>query len=116
MTEKQPHEMTEGELARYYEERKDDKAFWHRDNFKRVDLRLGGKPPSTIFTMRIDPRELTRIANAAHESGLSASEFVRRVCFAAIEDRTRLDAAEHARAKAKVKEQVEALAEAVSKL
>jgi hypothetical protein len=115
MSEKTPDEMTEGELARYYEDHMHDDDFW--DNFKPSSIKLPeGKAPSTVFTMRIDPVELERIARTAHAAGMNASEFVRRACLAAIEDQDRLRLADKAKAAKEVQKKIQELAEAASRL
>jgi hypothetical protein len=116
MTEKSIDEMTESELAKHYEDHIDDDEFWEK-NFSKSSITIPkGTPSSTVFTMRIDPMELHRVFDAANESGLSASEFVRRACLAALEDRDRLKVAVRAKAAKEVKKKVKELAEAASKL
>jgi hypothetical protein len=63
-------ELPESELARYFEDRKDDDTIWQLKG-RKIRARRG---PSTLFQMRIAPEELEEIAAAA---GGNISEFVR---------------------------------------
>ena len=74
--------MNEEELAKYFEDRKDDPSIWEAKG-RRIRARRG---PSTVFQMRIAPEELEEIARAA---GGNVSEFVRTAALEKARNQTR---------------------------
>jgi hypothetical protein len=68
--------MSEQELARYYEEHRDDPSLWDWKRARRISARRG-RGPSTVFSVRLTPEELTEIHRAANSSGANASDFMR---------------------------------------
>jgi hypothetical protein len=85
---KKPDEMTEEELARFYEERRGDVSLW--DKARRIRVRRGS--PSTVFTLRLAPEELERLYRAAEKEAETMSEFVRRAALdraSTVEKRTK---------------------------
>lgn len=88
MNKKNPDEMSEKELARFYEERRGDVSLW--DKSRRIRVRRGS--PSTVFTLRLAPEELEQLYRAAEIQGETMSEFVRKGAVdraVALERRTR---------------------------
>lgn len=71
---KKADEMTEAELAKFYEERKGDVSLWERKPAK-IRVRRGG--PSTVFSLRLAPEELELLFRRAEERGETVSEFIR---------------------------------------
>jgi hypothetical protein len=74
MAKKIPDEMTEAELARFYEDRRGDMSLW--DKTRRIRVRRGS--PSTVFTLRLAPEELEELYRASAIQGETMSEFIRR--------------------------------------
>jgi hypothetical protein len=65
----------EEELARFYEEHKDDETIWAKKG-RKIRARRGGA--STVVQVRLAPEELQEIYNAFLQSGEgSLSAFVR---------------------------------------
>jgi hypothetical protein len=85
LVDKNPDRMTEEELARFYEERRDDESLW--DKSRRIRVRRGS--PSTVFTLRLAPEELELLYQAARREGETMSEFIRKAATdrAALTDR-----------------------------
>ncbi len=73
-TQKKPDEMTEKELAQFYEERKDDESLWEKKPAK-IRVRRGG--PSTVFSLRLAPEELEELSKVAEANGVNLSDFIR---------------------------------------
>lgn len=71
----------EAELARHYEARKGDVSDWERVP-GRIRVRRGS--PSTVFSLRLAPEELTELYEAAAAQGISVSELIRRAALTAI--------------------------------
>jgi len=67
--------MTEEELARYYEERKEDLSQWETKP-RKIRVRRGG--PSTVFSIRFAPEELKLIQDVAESREVTISDFIRR--------------------------------------
>ena len=82
---KSPDEMTEQELARFYEERQGDMSLWEKKP-RRIRARRGG--PSTVFTLRLAPEELEQLFEAAAHQDETLSDFIRK---GALERATALD-------------------------
>ena len=72
---KTPDEMNEGELARFYEERRGDMSLWEKKP-RRIRARRGG--PSTVFTLRLAPEELELLFEAATRQDETLSDFIRK--------------------------------------
>ena len=88
MSKKSPDEMSEEELARFYEERRGDVSLW--DKSRRIRVRRGS--PSTVFTLRLAPDELEQLYRAAEAQSETMSEFIRSAAVdraLAIEKRSR---------------------------
>ena len=75
MSDKNPDEMTEEELARFYESRMGDVSFWEKKP-RQIRVRRGGA--STIFSLRLAPEELEELHAAAKNEGATLSEFIRQ--------------------------------------
>jgi hypothetical protein len=67
--------LNERDLARYFEERKDDETIWQKKGRKIRPRR--GQGPSTVFTLRLAPEELTALLAAANARNVSLTEFIR---------------------------------------
>jgi hypothetical protein len=106
--EKKLHEMNEDERGDYYEAHKDDDTL-----FSKTPAPIRIRSASTMFSLRIDAGELTRIAEAAKARGTTVSELMRSATLAAIEDE---DESQRALAIGTAKEKARELAEALSKL
>jgi len=74
MPAKKPDDMTEEELARFYEERKGDLALWQKTP-RQIRRRRGGA--STVFAVRLAPSELQDLQAAAKRAGTTISDFIR---------------------------------------
>lgn len=111
MSEKPLHEMSEDERARYYEEHMDDDTLFSKT--PRATRPRRGTGPSTMFSLRMTGEELTKIAVAAKERGMTVSDFIRKASMAAVEDD---DAASRAVALGEAKEKARELREALSRL
>lgn len=72
---KNPDEMTEEELASFYEERQGDTSLREKKP-RRIRARRGG--PSTVFTLRLAPEELQELYDAAARQDETLSEFIRK--------------------------------------
>jgi hypothetical protein len=66
--------MDEKELARFYENRRDDASLWE-ERPTPANVRHGG---TVVFSVRFDPRELTLLREKAQERHTTVSELVRR--------------------------------------
>jgi hypothetical protein len=73
MASKRPDEMTEEELARFYEERKGDLSLWAKDAAA-IRRRRGG--PSTVFAVRFTPRNWNP-CKRRRNVGTTTSDFIR---------------------------------------
>jgi uncharacterized protein (DUF1778 family) len=67
--------LTETELARYFEEHKDDDSLWETTG-RRIRRRRG-QGPSTSFAVRITPEEISELQAAANLEGKTLSDFIR---------------------------------------
>ena len=65
--------LSHEELVRYFEAHRDDEAIWSKKSVGPRKIR-GRRGPSTLFQMRIAPKELEEIARAANGN---ISDFVR---------------------------------------
>ena len=74
-TSKHPDEMTETELARFYEANKDNMDLW---DTKRRKIRVRRGSPSTVFTLRLSPEELELFYHAAEAQQETLSDFIRK--------------------------------------
>jgi len=74
MPAKKPDDMTEEELARFYEERKGDLSLWQKTP-RQIRRRRGGA--STVFAVRLAPSELEELQAAAKRAGTTVSDFIR---------------------------------------
>jgi hypothetical protein len=74
MSDKSPEDMTEEELARFFEERRGDMSLW--DTSRRIRVRRGSA--STVVTVRLAPEELEQLYRFANSEGETMSEFIRR--------------------------------------
>ncbi|MBM2813073.1 MAG: hypothetical protein HW416_3832 [Chloroflexi bacterium] len=73
-------EMTEGELAAYYQAHKDDQDMWEADP---APPRVAGKAPiRSVFSVRFSRAELATIDAIAQQHGLTCSEAIRRAVIA----------------------------------
>jgi hypothetical protein len=72
---KNPDEMTEEELARFYEERTSDTSLWQKKP-RRIRARRGSA--STVFTLRLAPEELQQLFEAATKLDETLSDFIRK--------------------------------------
>lgn len=104
-------EMNEDERGDYYEVHKDDETLFSLTPAP-IHVRKGASV-STMFSLRIDAAELTRIGEAAKARGLTVSELMRRATLAAIEDQ---DETERVLAIGAAKAKAKELTEALSKL
>lgn len=111
MTSDKPQEMTEAELARFYEEHQDDMSLWEKKP-RQIRSRRGAGP-STIFSLRLTGEELTKIARAAQARDVTVSDFIRRATMAAVENNT---LPEESTALDEIREKVRELAETVNRL
>jgi hypothetical protein len=75
-----PENLTDEELARYFEEHKGDVSLWEKKPLK-IRVRRGG--PSTVFSVRFAPEELERLQRAADIRGITVSDFIRSVALSA---------------------------------
>jgi hypothetical protein len=73
--DKKPDEMTEEELARYYEEREGDVSLWQR---KSRPIRVRRGSPSIVLSVRLAPEELEELYEAAERMGETVSDFIRK--------------------------------------
>ena len=73
-TEKNPDEMTESELAKYYEDRMGDVSQWQKKPVK-MRIRRGGR--STMFSLRLTSEEMETLQKAAQERDVTLSDFIR---------------------------------------
>jgi len=65
--------LSEEELAKYFYEHRDDESIWESKAY----ILPSGKPSTAVFQLRIDPSELTEIAQASFANGGNVSEFFR---------------------------------------
>ena len=72
---KKPDEMTEEELARFYEERRGDTSLWEKKP-RPMRVRRGGA--STVFTLRLAPEEMQALYEAAARQDETLSDFIRK--------------------------------------
>lgn len=79
-TKKKRDEMTEEELAAFYESRKGDLSLWESKPAK-IRVRRGG--PSTVFALRLAPEELELLHARARSQGRTVSDFIRSAALAA---------------------------------
>ena len=70
-----PDEMTEEELARFYEERRGDTSLWEKKP-RRMRVRRG--EPSTVFTLRLAPEQLQQLYEAAARQDETLPDFIRK--------------------------------------
>jgi hypothetical protein len=68
-------DMTEAELARFYEENRGNVDLWQK---KARQIRVRRGAPSTIFSLRLAPEELEEIFGAAEREGSTVSDFIRK--------------------------------------
>ncbi len=66
--------MTEAELARYFEENKDNDAIWEKKP-RKIRVRRGSA--STTFSLRLAPEELTELWQAAQAEGKDLGPYMR---------------------------------------
>ena len=106
MTDKQPNEMTETELADYY--------YAHRDDPDMVGDQVDYVPPRVArVAVRLNLEEERRIRQAAQDAGMTVSAFLRQAGLAAAKadvvdiDRLRRDVGE---ARARIDDAWQALA------
>lgn len=78
--------MDDKELARFYENGRDDTSLWEERPSK-ANVRRGG---TVVFSVRFDPGELTLLREKAEERGTTVSDLVRR---AAIKEATEASSA-----------------------
>ena len=67
--------MSETELARFFEEHKDDPTLWEKKPRKIRSRR--GQGASTVFAIRLSPQELEELFAAATARDVSLTEFIR---------------------------------------
>jgi hypothetical protein len=75
MADKKPDDMSEDELARFYESRMGDDSLWEKKP-RQIRTRRGGA--STVFSLRLAPEELEELYQAARREGSTLSDFVRK--------------------------------------
>jgi uncharacterized protein (DUF1778 family) len=75
MADKKLDEMTEAELAQFYEARKGDLSLWKKE--PRPIRRRRGQGPSTSFAVRLTPAEIKELQAAAEATGKTVSDFIR---------------------------------------
>jgi hypothetical protein len=75
MTNKNPDEMTEEELAQFYESRMGDVSLWEK---KPRQIRVRRGSASTVFSLRLAPEELEELYAAAKRDGATLSDFIRQ--------------------------------------
>ena len=80
-TTKKPDEMTEAELAEFYQQRRGDTSLWEKK--PRPMRRRRGQGPSTSFAVRVTPQELEELAAAAQKAGTTLSDFIRSAALGA---------------------------------
>lgn len=107
---KKLNEMTEDERGDYYYAHRDDETLVLSP--APIKVRRGASV-STMFSLRIDAAELTRIGEAARARGLTVSELMRKATLAAIEDQ---DETQRALAIGAAKAKAKELTDALSKL
>jgi len=78
---KKPDEMTEAELAEFYEKRAGDLTLWEKK--PRRMRRRRGEGPSTSFAVRVTPGELEELAAAAQKAETTLSDFIRSAALGA---------------------------------
>jgi hypothetical protein len=66
--------MTEEDLARFYEDHKDDVSLFEK---KPVPIRARRGSPSTLFSLRLAPEELIQLQEAAVRQGRTVSDIIR---------------------------------------
>jgi hypothetical protein len=76
MANKRLDDMTEAELAEFYQRHKDDDSLWGKVAVP-MRRRRRGEGPSTSFAVRLAPDELTELKQAADERGTTLSDFIR---------------------------------------
>jgi hypothetical protein len=69
-----------------------------------------------VFSVRMTARELTEIAEAARQRGMTISDFMRQASIAAIKGEVAIDAGKHATELHALREKARELYEAVEKL
>ena len=74
-------DMTEEELARFYQEHKGDPSLWQKT--PRRMRRHRGEGPTTSFAIRLTPEEIEELQAAAATSQTTLSEFIRSSALAA---------------------------------
>jgi uncharacterized protein (DUF1778 family) len=79
--QKNPAEMTEEELAQFYQARKGDVTLWQQSPLRLRNRR--GRGPSTSFAVRLSPEELEELQGAAMSQAVTLSEFIRASSLAA---------------------------------
>jgi uncharacterized protein (DUF1778 family) len=72
---KRPDEMSEAELAGFYQKQRGDTSLWSKT--PRPMRRRRGQGPSTAFAVRLTPAELEELTAAAGRSGTTLSDFIR---------------------------------------
>lgn len=77
---KSPDEMTEEELAEFYQSHRGDASFWQKEPLKLAGRR--GIGPTTSFAVRFTPDELDELQAAAREQGTTLSDFIRSTSLA----------------------------------
>jgi hypothetical protein len=75
MAENSEQKSPDEELARFHEEHKGDVSLWEA---KPARIRVRRGSPSTVFSLRLTPDELTELFRTAEERGLTTSDFIRR--------------------------------------
>lgn len=77
----QPNDMTEAELAKFYESRKGDTSLWKKT--PKPMRRRRGDGPTTSFAVRLTPEEIEELQTAAETRHTTLSDFIRSSAIAA---------------------------------
>jgi uncharacterized protein (DUF1778 family) len=77
---KTPDQMTEEELAGFYQSRRGDLSLWEEKPLKLRSRRSSG--PTTSFAVRLTPDELEELQAAAKQQGTTLSDFIRTTSLA----------------------------------
>jgi hypothetical protein len=67
--------MTEQEMARFFEEHAGDMSLWSKKP-RKIRSRKG-QGASTVFSLRLAPKELEELFYAANKRGVTLTEFIR---------------------------------------
>jgi uncharacterized protein (DUF1778 family) len=75
MAEENLEQMSEEQLAAFYQSHRGDVSLWQKTS--KPMRRRRGEGPSTSFAVRLSPEELEELQAAASERGTTLSDFIR---------------------------------------